>query len=361
MSDAAPKANIVETRAPIGPPLVSVVIINFNYGDFVEQAIRSIDAQDYDNIECLVVDCASTDNSLAAIEGVLGRTRRSVFRLLRRDANHGQVVNALSTLNEVKGVFVTYLDSDDVLFPDFVSTHVAAHLNDVNSASLTVSDQVQMDATCQMLAASCHWHQKWRASEPGSPWSDLSQARHWSAHSPYRLQPFTGHLHYVPAWWSSWLPERWIWSTTSGLMFRTSVIDILAPAVASHNDLRAVSLDGYFGRFAHSVGGTLVIDNTLGAYRRHGKNIWSDNTLLGGQTPNGTRDLSRRFIDSRQIARTVLTTKYAQLVRRLGADLYYSIAWQLMSNKDFKYFIREHPEDRPAWERTIQAATGSPS
>jgi glycosyltransferase involved in cell wall biosynthesis len=345
--------------APSSAPLVSVIIINYNYGNFIAQSIRSVDEQDYESIQCLVVDCGSTDNSLAAIESALGKTRRPFFKLLRLDANHGQVGNALSMLDEVSGVFVTYLDSDDVLFPDFVSIHVDAHLNDLNSAALSVSDQIQMNATGEVLAGTCHWHQKWRAFEPGSAWADLSHARHWAPHSPSRMQSFAGRLHYVPAWWSSWLLERWIWSSTSAIMFRRSLIEHLAPSTASVEEMRAQSIDSYFGRFGHSVGGTLVVDGTLGAYRRHGNNNFSNRSVLGGQTPNSVRDQTQRFIDLKHMAREVLTTRYDRLIGAFGDELYYSIAWQLMSNQDFLDFVGQHEKDRPTWERTIKAAAAS--
>src|SRR5581483_903428 len=353
------KTNSTEIDAPLRAPLVTVVIINYNYGNFIAQSIRSVDEQDYGNIQCLVVDCGSTDNSLAAIESALGRARRPFFKLLRRDVNHGQLGNALAMLDEVSGVFVTYLDSDDLLFPDFVSTHVNAHLNDLYSGALSVSDQIQMNATGEVLAGTRHWHQKWRAFEPGSAWVDLSQARHWAAHSPDRMQPFAGRLHYVPAWWSSWLLERWIWSSTSAIMFRRSLIEHLVPSTATVEEMRAQSIDSYFGRFAHSVGGTLVVDGTHGAYRRHGNNNCSNRSVLGGQTPNSVRDQTQRFIDLKQMAREVLVTKYDSLIGALGAELYYSVAWQLMSNRDFLDFAGRHEKDRLAWERTIKAAAAS--
>jgi hypothetical protein len=45
------------------PPLVSFILINWNYGRFVGDAIDSIRAQDYPNFECLIVDNGSTDDS----------------------------------------------------------------------------------------------------------------------------------------------------------------------------------------------------------------------------------------------------------------------------------------------------------
>ena len=132
-------------------------------------------------------------------------------------------------------------------------------------------------------------------------------------------------LHYVPAWWSSWVIERWIWSATSGIMFRKGVIDSLAPEVPLSAELHDLSMDSYFARFAHSVGGTLVIDSAQGAYRRHGKNRHSGNPMLGGQTPSGTRDLLEKFNKCHFVARQMLTTKYPEFKDLLGGELYYSV------------------------------------
>ncbi|MFX8875834.1 hypothetical protein ABTM97_19910, partial [Acinetobacter baumannii] len=76
-------------------------------------------------------------------------------------------------------------------------------------------------------------------------------ARSWSPDTPHSLAPLDGHaMHYVPAWWSSWLIDVWIWSAMSGLMFRTGVVESLAPPSDSA-ELRELSMDSYFARFAH--------------------------------------------------------------------------------------------------------------
>ena len=351
------------TTAGLHAPLVTVVIVNHNYSEFVAQCIRSVDQQDYRNVQCIVLESASNDDSLSVIEGALGRTKNPFFEFIRRDDNHSHIINALSVLQHVKGSFLTYLDADDFLFPEFVSTHVRAHLNDLHSASISVTDQIQVDAAGQVLAGTCHWHQKWRAFEPGTAWTELALARSWAPNSPHSVERMDyPRLYYVPAWWSSWVLERWIWSATSGLMFRKGVVESLAPSMEYAAELRLdVGVDGYFARFGHSVGGTLVVDTAQGAYRRHGKNLWSGNPILGGQTPNGSRDQIERFRNSQQIARHVLMTKHHDYLRLFGGELYYSIAWQLMPNKDFLRFAKRHEEDRAIWKKTIEnAGTAKP-
>lgn len=345
-----------KTVAGLQAPLVTVVIVSFNYAEYVERCLRSVEEQDYPNIQCIVVDCASTDNTLAVIEQA--QARKPFFQILRLDSNRGHLLNALSALNEVKGVFVTFLDSDDFIFPEFVSTHVRAHLNDLNSAAVSVTDQIQVDAAGQVLAGTCHWHQKWRAFEAGTAWAELTRSGNSAIDSLLAVDGARNfRLHYIPAWWSSWLMERWIWSATSALMFRRSVVEYLAPLSDQSADLKDFAFDSYFARIAHSVGGTLVVEGVQGAYRRHGRNVYSPNPPLGGQTPNGSVDEFASFSIAQRAARNVLIAKNRDLKRLLGKDLYYSVAWQLMSNDDFQAFVSGYDEDKIIWEKVIASAS----
>jgi hypothetical protein len=349
-----------ELSADALAPLVTIVVLNHNYAEFVGRCIRSVDQQDYRNVQCLVLECGSTDDSLSIIEAELGKAKNSFFQLIRRDTNVGQVGNYLSALGDIRGEFVTFLDADDFLFPEFVSTHIKAHLNSLQSAALSVTDQIQVNAEGEILAGTCHWHQKSRALDTNSGWVDVSHARSWDFNALWQMKPLDlPALHYVPGWWSSWVIERWIWSAMSGIMFRKSVIESLAPATQLSAELRDLSMDSYFARLAHSVGGTLVIDCAQGGYRRHGKNEHSGNPVLGGQTPSGSRDLLEKFNKCHLVARQTLTAKYPELMGSLGGELYYSIMWQLMSNLDFLDFARAHEKDRAAWEKTFRAA-GAP-
>ena len=173
-----------KTAPDIQAPLATIIIVNHNYGEFVGRCIRSVDQQDYLNIQCIVLDCASTDDSLSAIEEALGRATKPVFQVIQRNVNRGHLVNGLSALDHAKGTFLNYLDADDFLFPEFVSTHIKAHLNDLNSAALSVTDQIQVDEAGQVLAGTCHWHQKWRAFEKGTAWTDLTHARTLALNKP---------------------------------------------------------------------------------------------------------------------------------------------------------------------------------
>lgn len=98
-------------RPELGPS-VALVVLSYNYGRFVAQAIESAleQSQAYDQI--IVVDDGSTDDSRAVLE----RYRDRVEVMFK--PNGGQLSAALHALDAVRCEYVHYLDSDDYLVED---------------------------------------------------------------------------------------------------------------------------------------------------------------------------------------------------------------------------------------------------
>ena len=99
--------------------LVSVIIDNYNYGHFLAQAIDSVLAQTYTNIELIVVDDGSTDNSREVIESY-GDRLTPIFQ-----KNQGQGAAFNTGIKQAKGELVCFLDSDDYFHPEKVAKVVA--------------------------------------------------------------------------------------------------------------------------------------------------------------------------------------------------------------------------------------------
>src|SRR3984893_18971868 len=74
-------------------PLVSVIVINFNYGRFLRAAVDSVFGQTYPNIECIVVDNASTDESGAVLRAI--EVHYANVKIIRRTDNGGKTETAL--------------------------------------------------------------------------------------------------------------------------------------------------------------------------------------------------------------------------------------------------------------------------
>jgi glycosyltransferase involved in cell wall biosynthesis len=111
-------------------PLVSVLMPNHNYGEFIGEAIESVLRQTYSNFELIVCDDGSTDNSRVVVEGYQARDAR--ITLLVQD-NGGQGAAIYRAYSESKGELIFLLDSDDIYLPEKLAAVVAAHLASPNA------------------------------------------------------------------------------------------------------------------------------------------------------------------------------------------------------------------------------------
>jgi len=96
-------------------PLVSVVVPSFNHARYVERALHSVRAQDYANLELVVVDDGSTDDSVRTIERAL-HDMPFAAKLVARE-NRGAHAALNDGLSQSRGDYVQFLNSDDALAP----------------------------------------------------------------------------------------------------------------------------------------------------------------------------------------------------------------------------------------------------
>jgi glycosyltransferase involved in cell wall biosynthesis len=89
-------------------PLVSILINNYNYGRFLREAIDSALDQTYQNVEVIVVDDGSTDDSRAIIDSYGSR----LVTVLKPNGGQASAFNAGLAVS--KGEILCFLDSDDV-------------------------------------------------------------------------------------------------------------------------------------------------------------------------------------------------------------------------------------------------------
>jgi len=91
--------------------MVSVIIPNYNYAQYVGQAVDSVLNQTYSNIEIIVVNNGSTDNSLEVLKKYGDRI------CLVDQENLGQSGARKSGLSRATGNFIAFLDADDIWEP----------------------------------------------------------------------------------------------------------------------------------------------------------------------------------------------------------------------------------------------------
>ena len=97
-------------------PAVSVAITAYNSGPWVVEAVRSALEQTMGDIEVVVVDDASSDDTYAAVTAI----RDSRLRLYRNSTNLGEAANWNRTVSLCRSPLVKLLCSDDVLDPECV-------------------------------------------------------------------------------------------------------------------------------------------------------------------------------------------------------------------------------------------------
>src|SRR5579863_4892344 len=102
-------------------PLVSVVIVNYNYGRYLEEAVASVFGQTYANVECIIVDNASTDETPKVLAALCERYPQLI--IVRRTSNEGQTAASLDGFARTTGHYVIFLDADDILLPRCIETH----------------------------------------------------------------------------------------------------------------------------------------------------------------------------------------------------------------------------------------------
>jgi glycosyltransferase involved in cell wall biosynthesis len=246
-------------------PLVSVVIINWNYAQYVADAIASVKDQSYRNFECLVIDNASTDASVTTIAAAIDGHPQ--FTLRRLPKNLGQLGAAFWSLDHLRGEFVTYLDADDVLFPEYLVQHLQVHLSAVSSTGFTSSNCLDVNADLALTTGGNWWaYTAWRQGEVGL--RPVEHAVRLSAFDQDRYSALADATRYVP-----WNRRGWHWCPGSSNMFRRALLGRIRPKLESE-ELNA-SVDGFFLPILHALSGSNLIALPLSAYRVHGANRFS--------------------------------------------------------------------------------------
>ncbi len=109
----------------INNPLVSVIIPTYNRGHLIKRAIESVFNQTYKNIEVIVVDDASTDNTEEIILGI-GNPK---IIYIKQPSNSGPSVARNKGIEIAKGELIAFLDSDDQWYPEKLEKQVNLLLN----------------------------------------------------------------------------------------------------------------------------------------------------------------------------------------------------------------------------------------
>jgi glycosyltransferase involved in cell wall biosynthesis len=108
----------------VNNPLVSVIIPNHNYGKFLNQSLCSVLEQTYKNLEIIVVNNGSTDNSLDVLKSF-----GSAIKIIDQH-NMGQSNARNIGIRQSSGTIIALLDADDVWLPDKIERQLSLLTNE---------------------------------------------------------------------------------------------------------------------------------------------------------------------------------------------------------------------------------------
>jgi len=252
----------------VRPPSVSVIINNYNYGRFLREAIDSALNQTYPDIEVIVVDDGSTDNSYDVIDSYEDR----ITPVLKDNGGQASAFNAGFTVS--RGEIVMFLDADDYLFSHAVERVAAVWKQGVAEVHyrLEVVDAV----------GNAHGY----------------------------LPPHEKRLDSGAVWQILLKRGSYITSVTSGMGFSRAVLGQILPVPEA--EFR-ISADGYLATLAPFFGQVRSIEEALGAYRQHGSNRWDYNEV--------SSERFRQSVHHDLQKQALLTCKGAELGYKLPRDM----------------------------------------
>lgn len=230
-------------------PLITVIVTNYNYELYLEECLDSVLNIDYPYIQKIIVDDCSTDKSKEIVHSYIEKGFETVFK----KKNEGQLAAFFDGLAIANGEFVIFVDADDLVDPDIINAHLSIHLFYKEVVAFSCLRNRQISAEGRLLN---NYHSDFQNKKKLKRKIDTQ-----SLHKPF-----------------------WVWSTTSAMMFRKDVLELIK--TKNYQPFR-ICADYYIVHFANLIGGSVLFDIPMVSYRRHGNNNFSKNMIVGGHKPTG--------------------------------------------------------------------------
>jgi len=285
-------------------PLVSILINNYNYGEFLSQAIDSALQQSYPNLEVIVVDDGSQDDSAAVIKHYRG----NIITVLKQNGGQASAFNAGFAASN--GEIICFLDADDFFSPEKIKTiiywfHKFSNAGwifheldyvDRDGNPLSVDRKV-LDVKCQQI--------------------DLRHMLRDSGKIPY--------------------------SIPCGLCFRREVLSQILPMPES----RSVTIsDNYIKFSALALSPGIILNQRLAIQRIHDRNIYTfrpDTAKLSAEISLKTGYyLRQKFPEMKKFTNKLFAKGLGMMIREVGLKRTFSLP---EANRYLKQF--------PTWQSLL--------
>ncbi len=235
-------------------PLVTFIVTSYNYEKYILKTLESIKAQTYKNFEIIVVDDCSSDNSCEIIEDFISDNQDLKITLIKNETNQGQLASMIRGLENAEGQFISFIDSDDILLPEYAQSHIKVHME--TSVALTSCQIVEIGENDEVHTMNSN----------ASPHCDNLESLFTSEKVNFKVlkhKRFGG----------------WYWSPNSSAMFRKASIELICNYKNTHK--WKICPDKFLFNFANLIGGSAIIFKPLIGYRRHKNNAGNCSLVTG--------------------------------------------------------------------------------
>lgn len=237
-------------------PMISFVVTSYNYEKYILKTLESIKAQTYRNFEIIIVDDCSNDNSCKIIEDFISENQDLKITLIKQSSNQGQMASMIKGLESAQGQFVSFIDSDDILMPDYAKHHIRVHLE--TSVAFTSCQIIEIGEDDEI-------HTMNSISSPHCKNLDELFAGENINYKILKHKHFGG----------------WYWSPNSSAMFRKASIELIINY--QNADKWKICPDKFLFNFANLIGGSAIIYTPLIGYRRHKHNAGNCTLVTGNK------------------------------------------------------------------------------
>lgn len=112
-------------------PFFSLIVCNYNNGQFFNKCFESIKNQTYDNFEVIIIDDNSSDNSVEIISDLIKLDNR--FKLYTNEENRGYSFSLDKGINLAMGEYIARLDPDDAIVENAIELSLQKLLNNISA------------------------------------------------------------------------------------------------------------------------------------------------------------------------------------------------------------------------------------
>jgi glycosyltransferase involved in cell wall biosynthesis len=147
MQTTQPEIQPLELSPLPEAPLVSILVPNYNYAKYIDEAIKSVLHQTYSNFEVIICDDGSKDNSCEIIEKYVQNDSR--VKLIRK--TNGGVASALNAAyREAKGEIISILDADDIWVESKLQKTIEIFKSD-SKCGFAIHNVIQINAQSELI------------------------------------------------------------------------------------------------------------------------------------------------------------------------------------------------------------------